>query len=227
VALLDIRFRFFAASLVLAVSSNGPAVLAQEVYVDTEQQQALFEAARQSQRPEVSAVVNLFSNVLAFEYPKDWVPAYRAEQPGFFMLEYVPFGENVREDWTRMLTVQAFGASRAVTIDPVAFAKGFGSRIASACPKGNFFRDLGEVAVAGAEAYRIAFGCRLYSAAGTEFGEATVLQATKRNGDLIVVQYAARTPLPNADDPLLDQTTQDYFLSLLDRLTLNDSPKAD
>ena len=184
----------------------------------------MFEMAQESPTPEISGAVNLYSNILQYEYPKEWVPVYRAQKPGVFMLEYIPFGEDVRSNWTSMLTIQAIAKQRAQTIDPKNFALGFGPRMAATCPGGEIFEDLGEVEDEGGSAHRVLFGCRGVSAVGGGAGEATVLQAIKRNGDLIVVQYAVRGVPEENGEPLMNEAREAYFTSLLDRLKISDNP---
>ena len=186
-----------------------------------EQQRQLFEAAQQSEEPEIGGVVNLYSNVLAYSYPKDWVPVYQVRSPQLFMMEFIPYGEDVRTNWTQMLTIQAIPQQVASRIELSQFINGMASSTRAGCAGQSTFDNLGAIDIGGITAHRVTFACT-----DAESTEATILQATKRQGDLIIAIYAMRSTPDENGEPLMTETEQAYFISLLDRMRLSDATGA-
>jgi len=129
------------------------------------------------------------------------------------MMEYIPFGEDVRSNWTKMLTIQAFSWPQTRALQPAQFARGWGQRMAAACTGESDFEEMGAVDIEGATSYRVVFEC---IAAGER--EFITYQVTNQDGDLIAVQLAAR------GEPASETNSdrRDYFVSLLDRLEFSD-----
>jgi hypothetical protein len=193
---------------------------AQEVYIPEDQQAALFKVASEAGTPEMASVITLYSNVLQYAYPKQFVPVYQASTSSMFMLEFIPYGENVRSNWSEMLTIQAFQGKALQAISAKEFANRVAEGIDKACPTDKIYEDLGEIAVEGATSHRVVFGCGKAST-----GEVTIAQTIKRNGDLIMVQFARRAG-PISDKPqVIDDKQKEYYLSLLNRLTVVDKSK--
>ncbi|MGB3808305.1 MAG: hypothetical protein WA936_13975 [Erythrobacter sp.] len=208
-------FRLFFTALALAGLSGAAA--GQETYVSEEQQRNLYEAGQETELPEVVGTTNLFSTALRFPYPKEWVPVYQVRQPGMFMMEYIPFGEDVRTNWTQMVTVQAFSMPQTRGLQPAQFARGWGRRMVSACSGESEFEELGAIDIEGATSYRVVFKC-----VGPDTSELTAYQVTNRNGDLIGVQFTMRSS-PDGENV---SDRRDYFVSLLDRLEFSDGTPA-
>ena len=193
---------------------------AQEVYISEDQQAALFKVANEAGTPEMASVITLYSNVLQYAYPKHFVPVYQASTPSMFMLEFIPYGENVRSNWSEMLTIQAFQGKALQTISAKEFANLVAGGVDKECPADKIYEDLGAVAVEGATSHRVVFGC---SKAST--GEVTIAQTIKRNGDLIMVQFARRIDPASDTSQVIDDKQKEYYSSLLNRLTVVDKSK--
>lgn len=210
------------------IASSLPSVAgAQEVYVSKEQQKQLFDAVQDAPGLEVASVINLYSNVLNYSYPKRLVPAYQAITPSTFMLEFIPFGENVQADWTEMFTIQAFPGRSFGSTTAKDLAALVGQKVGESCPESKFFEDLGEVPIADASSHRVIFGCRNHSVVGNgEVGEMTIAQTIKRNDDFIMVQFSRRGEPKANGQPLIDNDQKEYYLSLLTQLIVSDNLSA-
>lgn len=195
---------------------------AQEVYVTKEQQKGLYEAAQRSPTPEVTGVINLYQSVLSYKQPKAYVPAHRSTSPDGFLIEFVPFGQEVKENWSEMLTITAMPARVAGNFPTSSIAIIMINGMMTRCPDSYVGEDLGPVSVEGAEAHRILFGCKNGAGGKSGAAELAVVQIIRRKGDVITVQYARRGK-NTKDAPLMDQKKQQHYTSLLDGLVLQDS----
>ncbi|WP_164114998.1 hypothetical protein [Sphingorhabdus sp. Alg239-R122] len=212
-------------TFVFCIIHAGPAA-AQQTYISKEQQKSLYDAVQDSASDEVSSVISLYSNVLSYKYPKHLVPAFQAKAPSNFMLEFIPFGENIKENWSEMLTIQAFPEQVVRTKSAKEFAVMLAKLVAKSCPNSSIFEDLGKVTLKSGSAHRIIFGCRDVSVVGGQTaGEMTIAQAIKRNGDIVLVQFALRGVPFSKDSLLINEEKRKYFGSLLDQLELADNPK--
>lgn len=195
--------------------------VSQEVYVPVEQQKQLHDSVKSSSDPEVQSVINLYSNVLSFYYPKEFVPVYQAKSQEMFMLEFIPFGENVKENWTEMLTIQAFSGESFNAATASDFAIRLAKRVGENCPEAKVFEDLGSIELDGATSHRVVFGCKDRSVVGAhEAGEIAIAQTIKRNASLILVQFASR------GKPFTESRrfSKKYYQTLLDRLLVTNNP---
>ncbi len=196
----------------------------QETYISKEQQKSLYEAGKLSPTPEITGVINLFSSVLSYRYPKYLVPAYQVKRTGVFMLEMVPFGEDVRSNWSEMLTLQAISKN---LLPPTLSAQDFVMTkrgVAANCSRSFELEDLGSVAIEGAEAHRVMFNCTDASVGKeADTSEMTIIQGIKRKDDLIVVQFAVRSKVGTDGKALMDEKKRQFYISLLNNLVLQDS----
>ncbi len=212
------RFPFFRIVLSISTLIGGTVhANAQEIYVPEEQQRALFEAAQQSETAEIQGSIGLHENALVYSYPKDLVPVYQVQQPNLFMIEFIPFGEDVRKNWSRMLTIQAFAEPVAQRLDPVQFVSGLGQAMQANCSGQGSSQDLGQVALGNTTAYRFASSCERGQTI-----ETILFQVAKRKGELIVVQLASRRPNTAETAAAESEAGQTYFVSLLDQVAYFD-----
>ncbi|MVZ97540.1 hypothetical protein EUU23_07455 [Sphingorhabdus sp. IMCC26285] len=210
-------------NLGLAIFLLGlPSVVAsQEIYVSEEQQKQLHESVKSSSDPEVQSVINLYSNVLSYSYPKEFVPVYQAKSQEMFMLEFIPYGEDVKENWTEMLTIQAFRGERLNSTTASDFAIRLAKKVGENCPETKIFEDLGSIEVDGATSHRVVFGCTDRSViSANQAGEIAIAQTIKRNDSLILVQFASRGK-SSTDSP---RFSRKYYETLLDRLLVTNNP---
>jgi hypothetical protein len=192
---------------------------AQEVYISAEQQKTMHDAVKDSAQPEIGGAVNLFSNALGYSYPKELVPVYQVKTPQMFMLEFIPYGENVKENWTEMLTIQGFRPGVTGSMSASEFAARFEKINGARCSGTAIFEDLGEVPVEGASSHRVIIGCKDMAPTGPAAEETAIIQVIIRNQGLVVLQYASRGK--SLSEPR--RFSRKYYLSLLDRLTITDS----
>ena len=205
---------------ILAIFGLPCVATAQEVYISEDQQAALFKVAKEAGNPEMASVITLYSNVLRYAYPKHFVPVYQASTQSMFMLEFIPYGEDVRAKWSEMLTIQAFQGKALQDLSAKEFANLVAKGIDKACPTDKIYEDLGAIAVEGATSHRVVFGCGKAST-----GEVTIAQTIKRNGDLIMVQFARRADASSKQPQVIDDKQKEYYVSLLNRLAVVDKSK--
>lgn len=219
--------RWLALPAALAAAALAPlyAAAAQAVYISPEEQKSLHDAAMQSPEPTVDAVINLYDTVLGYRMPKHFVPAFRATQPTSFSIEFVPYGEDVRENWSEMLTVQAIPAQVAAAISPRTMVENVARGVANTCPGHGLSESAEQVRIEGATtAVRQVFGCRLSRLPGGDAtSEVGMIQAMRRGGDLIIVQYAVRGAPIAADSPALAEGKRAEIAALLGATALADN----
>lgn len=140
----------------------------------------------QSQKVDsIETVQRVYNRVVTFKLPRPFVMVTRAEQRGFYIVEYVPDGQTV-ENWTRMITVTGKLGLGAAHVDDVELAARFDP---GACPH-KVFRDLGPtVPLAGVTGRMVVIGCGAADEAGAERGAIAVYR-DHENG--WTVQYAER-----------------------------------
>lgn len=193
---------------------------AQETYVSKEQQKSIYDAAQLSPTPEVSGVINLYQSILSYKLPKEFVPAFKNVSASGFLLEFVPFGQDVRGKWSEMLTITATPAALAGNMPPSSLAVILLNGMMRKCPNSYVGEDLGAVSVEGAQAHRIMFGCMKDADQKSDTGELAIVQIIQRKGDFITVQFARRGKYTKTA-PLLGEDKKRYYLSLLDGIMLS------
>lgn len=210
-------------SLGLSLSVLPSSAWAQETHITKEQQKPLFDAAQLSPTAEVSGVTNLYRSVLTYRYPKYLVPAYRATSATGFLMEFVPFGEDVKAQWSEMLTITAMPAAAAVDMPASSTAIIMMGGMRARCPESFIGEDLGPVNLGGAEAHRFLFGCQGGAGGKSNAGEIAIVELIRRKGDVITVQFARRGKHTRVA-PLIDERRKRYYLTMLDDLSLTDNP---
>ena len=152
----------------------------------------------------VASVQRVYNRVVAFDLPRPFVMVTHVEQPGFYIAEFVPDGQNVT-DWTQMITVTGKLGAGAVAIDDVRLAALFEPKGCS----GKIFRDLGATTpLAGVTGRFVLIGCGAGAADGSERGVLAVFRDTKNSW---TVQYAERN---HGKPPFAEATALDHIKAL-------------
>lgn len=138
----------------------------------------------------MSTVQQVFGRTIGFELPRAFVPAYRAQNAGRYMMEYVPDGETVQA-WTRMITVSGSLGGGAARLDDETLANAVFDRAACA---DWIYRDLGATDRPPLGYRTLVIGCGSEGAPGSERG---VIAFFRDDQTVWTVQYAARGAASN------------------------------
>ncbi|WP_422060892.1 hypothetical protein [Sphingopyxis sp.] len=159
---------------------------------------ALLQAAPASAQPTPNTVIPLYGRVLGFNLPPGFVAQPPKSNGTNFLMEFVPKGETV-ENWTRLVTVQAFrGAGRQPTASADIAKAAFDPQ---ACVIGRVYLFGGEQTVQGAlKRSLIVSGCGslpagAYPKAMKGASERDAILFFRDADTLYTLNYAERSPL--------------------------------
>lgn len=147
------------------------------------------------------AIMPVFSQLVAFTYPRGFVPAFEDTKGGRYIQESVLKGENVH-NWSQMITVTgAKGLASNPDATPIRFAYGMAAGFRRACPDSFAGKGLGEAKLGGHDAFISVIGCGSLNASGGAHSETTLLIVIKGEQDFYTLQWAERgkastAPLP-------------------------------
>ncbi len=140
----------------------------------------------------VRAVMPVFSQLLAFSYPKGFAPAFEEARNGNYIQESVLKGESV-QSWSQMLTVTgAKGLASNPDQTPISFANEIAAGFRSACPDSFAGRSLGEFKLDGHDAFAAVASCGNVGAADGARSESALLVVIKGKRDYYTFQWAER-----------------------------------
>jgi len=142
----------------------------------------------------VRAIMPVFSQLVAFSYPKGFVAAFEEAKNGSYLQESVPKGESV-QNWTQMITVTgARGLATQAEMTPVRFANGLAAGYRYACPGSYAAKGLGNIKVGSHEGFAAVISCGSVSTAGAERSESMLAIVVKGEQDVYTLQWAERGP---------------------------------
>lgn len=133
----------------------------------------------------VATVQRVWTRTVGFDLPRPFVPAYRAQSGGSFIMEYVPDGETVQA-WTRMITISGSLGAGAARIDDTTLASALFNR--RACTDWRY-RDLGATRQPVLPYRTLVIGCGADGAADSERGAMAFFRDAENSW---TVQYAVR-----------------------------------
>ena len=138
------------------------------------------------------AVTPVFSQLVAFSYPRGFVPAFEDMKNGSYIQESVLKGESV-QSWSQMITLTgAKGLASHPDATPVRFAYGLAVGFRRACPDSFAGKGLGEFKLGGHEAFVSVISCGNVNAAGGARSESMLLIVIKGEQDYYTLQWAER-----------------------------------
>ena len=142
--------------------------------------------------PEVRAIMPVFSQLVAFSYPKGFAVAFEDAKNGSYIQESVPPGESV-EQWTQMITVTgAKDLALQADMTPLRFTHGLAAGFQRACPDSYVAKGLGQVTLSGHEGFVSIISCGSVSAASGDHSESMLAIVLKGARDFYTVQWAER-----------------------------------
>ncbi len=105
----------------------------------------------------ITAVIPVFGQKVSFSFPTNWQSAYRHEQAGAFLVEFIPKGE-VLDNWQNLFAIQGFekGADKTKPID---LLDGLALRLKESCGQYSVYEQLGHLTVSKHKAFAAIMGC--------------------------------------------------------------------
>lgn len=154
---------------------------------------------------EIRAIMPVFGQLLAFSYPKGFVPVFEQAKNGSYIQESVLKGESVQR-WSQMITVTgAKGLASNPEQSPERFASGLAAGFRDACPDSFAAKGLGESRLGGHDAFAAVISCGNVNDAAGVRSESALVIVIKGRQDYYTLQWAergrpSRQALP-LDDP--------------------------
>ena len=150
----------------------------------------------------VGADIQIFSQVVVFQLPRPFVPAYRNQKQGTFIIEFVPAGESV-EKWSKMLTLIGYQDLAAFEAGiPGVFSRSMAGKFRSLCPDTFSSLELGKTKIDGYEAMATVMGCGESAMTKGLNSEIALMITIKGEKDLYSIQWAERGQVSNRPLPI-------------------------
>lgn len=105
----------------------------------------------------ITAVIQIYSQVLVFKLPKTWKPAYKAENANTFLAEFIPKNEDINS-WKTILSIQGF-KNLADKLTPAELLDKVAAGFKSTCGNNVIYKKLGPKYISGYKAYTAILGC--------------------------------------------------------------------
>jgi len=140
----------------------------------------------------VTVISPVFSQLVRFSMPAQFVAAHENTKDNFYIREAVPRGETV-ETWTQMITVTGSKGMAGVanfSTQKLAASIAFGFK--KACPESFAVKDLGEAKLGDQEAYIAVAGCGRVETSADKHSEIALIVAVKGSSDGYTIQWAER-----------------------------------
>lgn len=190
-----------AAALALATTAAAP-LSAQRIARPAElapMAESFRQAWKQTDKP-VRMSIPLHGGVLEFAMPHGFVPAFRIEHEGQFMMVFMPDGE-VWPHFTRAVFVQSSAGLSAAPHSTAEIAEGVFRP--TSCAGESLWQPLGEEPLgSAAPAFLVASGCPSLADNPAE-GQQTFLAFMRGSPEAVALYHARRGPAFDADKPPL------------------------
>lgn len=153
----------------------------------------LLALAQPATAQEWQSVTPVFSQIVAYALPEQFVPAFEAPEPASYLQEAVLQGETV-DDWTQIITMT--GTRGGVRPDDsggtLAFANTLAESYAQSCPNSFQAHEMRAVTVPGARAtFAALIGCGQIED-GSGLAEGAVILFLAGKDDIYTLQWAER-----------------------------------
>ena len=153
---------------------------------------------------EVRAIMPVFSQLVAFSYPRGFVPVFEEAKNGGYIQESVLKGESIQR-WSQMITLTgARGLALNPDQSPLRFASGLAAGFRDACPDSFAVKSLGEFKLGRHDALASVISCGYVNGAAGARSESALVIVIKGRQDYYTLQWAERgrpsqQPLPLDD----------------------------
>lgn len=154
------------------------------------------------------AIIPIFSEKLSFQIPLDWKPASKNNQPGSFIIEFIPTSDSL-EKWTSLLSIQGFkGLSHKVS--PQDFVTNVAFMHRKICPKSVIYVPLESDPISNHETSAAIIGCG--EMPDGKQGEVGYFIAIKGENDLYFINKSKRSkPFLATSSPVTKENVTNYF----------------
>jgi len=140
-----------------------------------------------------TAISPIFSQLVAFSQPSNFVAVYEDANAMQYMLEAVPKGETV-EKWTQMITVTGAKDLAANTkAPPAAFADVIAGGFKKSCPKTYSAIGISNAQIAGHDAFAAVASCGSLGEGKGAHSETTLIVAIRGARDYYTIQWSQRS----------------------------------
>ena len=141
---------------------------------------------------ELRAIMPVYSQLLAFSYPKGFVPVFEQAKNGSYIQESVLKGESVQR-WSQMITVTgARGLASNPEQSPLRFASELAAGFRDACPDSFAVKDLGEFKLGRHDAFSAVISCGYVNGPAGARSESALVIVIKGRQDYYTLQWAER-----------------------------------
>ena len=147
-----------------------------------------------SQGYSLMSITRVYGQVVAFNLPQGFRPAFEKDKGDFYIQEFVPKDETV-DGWTQMITMAGSkGLSSKTDLTPEKFAIFVANGFWRACPNSFSALRLGERQIDGHDAYVAVVGCGQSPMAGNKKSETVLAVVIKGDSDYYTLQWSERGP---------------------------------
>jgi hypothetical protein len=153
------------------------------------------EALRQ-QGYSVRTIIPIFSQLVTFSFPKDFVPAFENAKGGQYIQESVLEGESVQK-WSQMITITgAKGLAANPNVTPARFAGSMAGGFKRVCPDSYSATystaGFGEIKFGIHDAFAVVISCGTAGAMANPYSESMLLIVIKGESDYYTIQWSER-----------------------------------
>lgn len=142
--------------------------------------------------PRLTAISPIFSQLVAFSQPADFVVAFEKPSAKSYIREAVLKGETV-EAWSQMITVTgAKGLASASRDTPRNVASRLAGGFEAACPNSFRTAQIGDLEISGHSAFAAVISCGSWSSPQGARSETALIVAIKGKADYYTLQWAER-----------------------------------
>lgn len=149
----------------------------------------------------VKVITQIYSQLVAFSFPKGFTPVFEDVKGGQYIQESVLNGESIKK-WSQMITITgAKGLASSPNLTPIKFAGGIAGGFKRVCPDSYSATGLGEIKLGPNDAFVAVVSCGTANTTAEPYSEAMLLIIVKGENDYYTIQWAERgtaskTPIP-------------------------------
>lgn len=163
----------------------------------------------------VKVVMPVYSQKVAFNLPSNWVAGSQNQQPGWYLIEFLPKDESIK-GWNNLLSVQGF-ENLAGKISGEAILDKIANGFKSICGEPFVYNKLGASKVDSYDAYSAIIGCAEFNESqptGAQKGQSEMgyFYAIEGKADIYLINKSIRGNAFDAENPILNENNSDEFL---------------
>lgn len=169
----------------------------------------------------MTSVTQVFSQVVSYQLPEGFLPAFEETKEGLYIQEATKDGETV-ENWTYLITMTGRqNLALDDKIGPIHMANAMVDQYQPACPNNFSSRGLGESTIDGHEAFSAYYSCGTLGEGENAQSESAVIIFIKGARDYYTIQYAdhgeaSETPIEFDEDLWIPRIQSLFPISFVD-----------